>query len=119
MKIGDAFPSGFLKCEDLKGKEVKLRIRAVVVDKIGDDMKPIVDFIGTDKKLVLNKTNFNLIMEVTGKEDSDQWIGEYITLYPSRTDFQGKRVDCIRVRGLEAAVQAAAQSEAADDDIPF
>ncbi len=54
-------------------------------------------FVGKDKGLVLNKTNFNVIADITGEADSDDWPGKRITLYATKVDYQGRRVDAIRV----------------------
>lgn len=59
--------------------------------------KPIVTFAGESKKLALNKTNGKTIAALYGK-DTDRWVGELITIYPTTTEFGGKTVDCIRVR---------------------
>jgi hypothetical protein len=56
-----------------------------------------VYFKGKEKGLVLNKTNGNMIAEVAGDDDTDNWGGASIVLYPTRVDMQGKRVDAIRV----------------------
>ena len=64
----------------------------------------------TDKGLVLNKTNAAAIAKTHG-DDSDEWIGQAIELYPAVTQFNGNTVDCIRVR--------ASVAPAAGGDIPF
>ena len=142
MKMSDAFPSAFLKAADLKGRAVRVTIAGVSVEKIGDDTKPIVHFVGKEKGLVLNKTNSNRIVEATGSDETDDWDGWSVTLYPCKVDFQGKRVDAIRVDDRpgsskgpgKEATRAAAKveyfegelpdspgftGEPSDDDIPF
>jgi hypothetical protein len=96
MKLSEAFPSNFLKAADLQGRRVTVTISHVKFEDIGDDHKPVVYFRGKDKGLVLNKTNGNMIAEVAGNDDTDNWGGVAIVLYPTRVDFQGKRVDAIR-----------------------
>lgn len=136
MKIGSAFPSSYLKAADLNGKAVKVTIESVSVEKIGDDQKPILHFVGKDKGLVLNKTNANRIIEAVGSDETDDWEGWSITLYPCKVDYQGKRVDGIRVDdrpGSSKAPNGHGHSrttapaddfggdvpEPTDDDIPF
>ena len=97
MRTGDAFPSNYLKAGDLNGRAVRVTIESVTMEKIGDDRKPVVHFVGKDKTLVLNKTNSNRIQEATGTDEMDDWAGWAITLYACKVDFQGKRVDAIRV----------------------
>lgn len=97
MKIGQAFPGNYLKAADLQGRRVQVVIEKVEMEDIGGDNKPVVHFQGKDRGLVLNKTNANAIWGLTGSDDTEDWAGVAITLFPSKTDFQGKRVDCIRI----------------------
>lgn len=101
MKMNDVFPSKFVKADDLKGKQVLCVISHVTVEKIGDDTKPVIYFQGKEKGLVCNKTNFGRIAYVYGDE-SDEWTGKEIVLYPEMTDFQGKPMWAIRVKPPEA-----------------
>ena len=122
MKIGAAFPGQFIKAADLQGKRVQVTIESVDMEDIGGEMKPVVHFKGKDRGLVLNKTNSNAIWGITGSEETDEWTGVAITLYPSKTDFQGKRVDCIRVDPAEPSRRPAPPSQPVDvddDSIPF
>lgn len=100
MNINEAFPSKFLKCADLQGRKAKVVIDHVEMDKIGDDTKLIVYFRGKDKGLVLNKTNASVISDMHG-DDTDDWSGCDIMLFPTRVDYQGKRVDAIRVEFVQ------------------
>ena len=61
------------------------------------DTKPVLHFQGAQKGMVLNKTNANVITILYGDE-TDNWIGKQIELYPTQTDFRGEIVDCIRCR---------------------
>lgn len=113
--INDAFPSRYLKAGDLKNKKVALTIVKVETDTIGDESKLVVYFKGTDKGLVLNKTNANSIAVVTNSEDTDDWAGKKITLYPTKVEFQGKRVAAIRIEEPDEVLE-----EPIDDDaVPF
>ena len=97
MKIGAAFPGQFIKAADLQGKRVQVVIDRVEMEDIGGETKPVVHFRGKERGLVLNKTNANAIWGINGSDDTDDWPGTSMILFPSKTDFQGKRVDCIRV----------------------
>lgn len=59
--------------------------------------KPGVSFKGEPKKLALNKTNGKVIAKLYGR-DTDDWIGERITIFATTTEFGGETRDCIRVR---------------------
>lgn len=127
MKIGSVFPSSFLKADDLQGRRVTVQIDTVTVEDIGDDRKPVLHFIGREKGLVLNKTNAAMVTEIAGTDETSDWHGVAVVLYPTRVDFQGKRVDAIRIDKPEAAAPARRPVAVApppdvagpDDDIPF
>ena len=123
MKRDDFFPSHYLKASDLQGKRVPLTVREVTREESGGETYPVVHFEKTEKILRLNKTNWSTLEELAGSEDSDAWGGTAIVLYPTKTDFQGKRVDAIRI---DAPTGKAAKAAPQDDerllsleDIPF
>jgi hypothetical protein len=72
------------------------------VETVGSDRRAVVYFEGMGKGLVLNKTNANLIKEITGSAETGNWIGTKIVLYPTRVDFQGRRFETIRVQRVNA-----------------
>ena len=133
MKANDVFSSKYLRSEDLRGRDVTLTIDRVelAIMPNGGQKKPAVFFRGKEKGLILNKTNFNTIAQVTGIDDTDDWEGAQITIYPTETEFQGQMVDCIRVRRKKAPAAQEWQepprppvreTEPVDDvgeDIPF
>lgn len=97
MRMSSAFPSEYLKAADLAGRNVKVKMDRVEMKDIGGDHKPILYFMGTDKGMVLNKTNANNIIHVYG-DDTEEWHGKEIVLFEAQVDFQGKTVPAIRVR---------------------
>jgi hypothetical protein len=129
MNYKTAFGS-YLKHEDLQGKAVRLTIEEVANEEIkgdhGVEKKLCVKFAGKDKGLILNRTNADSIAEIAQSEDTDDWCGHQIVLYPDKTKFGGKTVDCIRIRAAaNGAVRQAPPpppepvGELTDDDIPF
>lgn len=123
MKIGSAFPGMYLKAADLDGKRVGVVIDKVEMEDIGGETKPILHFKGKERGLVLNKTNANSITFIVGSDETDQWVGKRVVLYPSKTDFQGKSVACIRVDPPQQAAPPPPPpvDEFADEDdsVPF
>lgn len=97
MKISAAFPSEYLKAADLQEQNVRVVMSHVEIKEVGDDRKPILYFQGKEKGLVLNKTNANNIALVYG-DDTDEWTGKELVLFPTMVDYQGRSVDAIRVR---------------------
>jgi arabinogalactan endo-1,4-beta-galactosidase len=131
MKISTAFPSNYLRCADLQDRNVRVLMDRVEMEEIGGEAKPVLYFQDKEKGIVLNKTNSNNIAAAYG-DDTDDWSGHEIILYPAMTDFQGKTVPCIRVRAptakdrvkpaLKVANAPVPQSENPadpDDEIPF
>ena len=110
MNIKDLFASNYLKTSDLKGRRIVLAIDKVSVEDIGKEKKPILYFADHEKGMVLNKTNAATIEEIVGTSETRKWHGKKIILYPTKVDFQGKRVDAMRVDALDG------QSNGADDE---
>jgi len=104
MNLTDAFPSKYLKTEDLKGQDATVVIEAIeqVTLPNGQGRKLMATFRGKSKAWIVNKTNANTIAKLLGSTDTDDWAGQEITIYPTETEFQGEMVDCIRVRRRKA-----------------
>jgi hypothetical protein len=137
VSINDAFPSEFLRAADLRDAQVVVQISHVEMRDIGDDHKPVVFFKGKQKGLVLNKTNANTIAALYG-DDTDTWVDQWITIFPTQVDFQGRQVAACRVRNARPQAarpipprpvapapaahqdrQQPARDALADDEIPF
>ena len=127
MDINSAFPSTWLKNSDLNGRAVRLTMKDVVMEEVGDDHKPVLYFAGAKKGLVLNKINSAAIATAYGS-DTDGWAGKIIEVYPDMTIFSGKPTPCIRVRPVKVAAAPVAPpvtppehvtSAQLDDEIPF
>lgn len=114
MKIGQAFPSNYLKKEDV-GDGLVLTIKDVKVEDVGGnndpaDMKPVIHFHEVDRGMTCNKTNAEIITHIMGSDDTDLWIGKQICLYNEPSIFfGGKMTGGIRVRPAQSMAQPAAQ----------
>lgn len=97
MNIEESFPSKYLKASDLQGRAVVVKMATVRVEKVGDDQRPILYFVGKDKGCVLNKTNKNAVVSLYGTE-TDEWTGKPIELFVALVDYQGKQTEAIRIR---------------------
>lgn len=101
MNIDEIFESKYLSHSELGGTEHTATIASVISEQIGSGAdakrKPVVHLHGFGKAWVLNKVNASVIADRYGK-DTAGWIGKAVTLYPDRTSFQGRMVDCIRCR---------------------
>lgn len=111
MNINDAFPSTYLKCEDLQGKNATVTIATVRVEDIGQgankERKVIIGLVGKQKEFVCNKTNKNTIVSLYGQE-TNNWINQKITLTSREVEFQGSMVWAIRVSLQKPALTAPA-----------
>ena len=100
-KIGDMYPSKWLKASDCEDEDLVLTIDTIKEEKIGmgsdGSLKWVLYFLENPKGLVLNKTNTNTIAKLYG-EDTDDWEGNQIILYATEVQFQGDMVEAIRVR---------------------
>jgi hypothetical protein len=96
--LHELFPGRYFKAETLAGKARVLTIAAVDRDKLSDgSVKPVLKFEDEPMKLILNLTNANAIAMLYGN-NTDNWIGKLIELYPTRTPFGSNMVDAVRVR---------------------
>jgi hypothetical protein len=105
------FPSKYLKAADLGDSPMDVRIESVEVGTVGEGEeeqdRPIVFFHDLKKGLCLNVTNAKRIIALYGS-DTDQWAGQWITLYPSECDYKGDTVACIRVKANAPAIRKTA-----------
>lgn len=131
MNINDVYSSGdWLRAEHLNGKEATLTITETGVGELPDSKSQVwLAFKGTEKRLGLNVTNARTVAEGLGP-DTRAWVGQPITVYPTETDYNGKRVPCIRIRPVPVIQQAPATPiedmepttptpVIATDDLPF
>ena len=99
MKKSDVFPSKYVKVADLNGGDVEATISSVEWEKVGDDEKAVCYFKGNKvKPLPLNKTNYESIQDIDGDEETDNWGGTIVVLYPTTVRFNGSLTPCIRLR---------------------
>ena len=127
MNINTAFPSKYVKSAEIPEEGISLRIDRIEFDDVDGKgtRKPVLYFSKAKKGLVLNVTNSKKIASVLGTAETDEWVGQVVTLYRSETEYAGETVDCIRVRaaknGKPAPVAAPAPAVVPldEDDIPF
>ena len=114
MHVDLLYPSQYLAASDLKGRDVTLTISRMEHEQLyrkggGKEWKWVLYFREMEqrhkkdprkpnKRLVLNKKKHpDAIAAIYGNETND-WIGKRITLYPTKDNFGNKLVDCIRIR---------------------
>lgn len=98
-RMGTMFPSKWLAAADLDDADFTVTIRGCTPEEVTpNERKWVLWFEETDKGMVLNKTNSKMISQLLLSDDTDDWVGRRITLFPTQVDFQGDQVDAIRVR---------------------
>jgi hypothetical protein len=107
MKTMDAFPSKYLKSEEalFDDGEVIATIKDVVKETMRggqnsgnkEQDKPVMYFRELPKGLVVNKTNWGICEKMFGSDESDDWIGNKVTLTVIETVAYGEAVKSIRI----------------------
>lgn len=127
--------SNFLKKEDVASPALVTieRVAEENVAKEGapQELKWCIHFKEVDKPMVLNSTNGQIIAQITGSPETDNWTGHKIVLYhdPS-VSFGGKLVGGIRCRAPKGQANPAKPAtqppqkhdmpvEEPIDDVPF
>jgi hypothetical protein len=103
MTRNQVYPSRWLKATDLPSEGEQVTIRKVITEKIGEEReeKPIISFDELGKELVVNRTRWDQIEDLTGEPDSDKWAGHVIKLVPVRVLIGAKEVETIRVEAAQ------------------
>ncbi len=102
MKLKDMFPRRYATGDDLQGKAVTLTIIRLAEEKMHPNpASPPVNrwvlyFDKARKGVILSRTLAYNVAEALGSEDSDEWIGKRITLYPEPITVAGKKRTAIR-----------------------
>jgi hypothetical protein len=103
MNINQLKESKFLKKEDA-GRGILVTITHLTQENVAkegaeQEMKWCLHFKETDKPLVLNSTNAQIIAGIIKNEDTDNWAGHKIVLYHDpNVSFAGKVMGGVRVR---------------------
>lgn len=120
MKFNDAFPSKYLKADDLMTPRL-LTINGVRVEELGGeqkDRKPVVYFQGEPKGLILNRVNYASITSIASSDDTDHWMGKQIVLFRDMTTMRGQMTPCVRIRAPRTTPQNAQGMQIPDPGEP-
>jgi len=109
MKLSDMYPRRYATGEDLQGKAITLTIEKISREKMHPQPnspeveKWVAYFKEARKGVVLNRTVAYQIAEFLGSEETDDWTGKRITLYPQPMTVAGRKVTAIRARAAKSA----------------
>jgi hypothetical protein len=104
MKSYKAYSDGqYLKKEDVNPPQVwtitNAKEQTVTTPGKEPKDKVVLFFDGTKKGLVLNIANGDVLYDMTGHEDPEEWIGTRVELYcDDSVAYAGKKVGGVRVR---------------------
>ena len=111
MKLNDLFPRKYATGEDLAGKSVTLTISHLRLEKMiptpgtAPVEKWVVFFKEAQKGIVLSKTLATQIARAVGSDDTEEWPGKRVTLFPETVNVAGQTRVAIRARQAAAPVQ--------------
>jgi hypothetical protein len=85
MKRDDVFPSKYYRGGDFEQPKVlvieSIRLESLKQPNGETTTKPVAYFKGAKKSLVLNRTNWDVIADIVGRDDTDTWPGTRVELY--------------------------------------
>jgi hypothetical protein len=133
VTLNEQFPSKWLKAADLDGPVVTT-VHETDVEPVKDmngvtNKKCVVYFEGDKlKPLILNRTNFEALVDISGSDDSEGFVGAKIELYTIETQMGegirirepgGKSKKNQRQRPVKKAEPLPPIEKDMDDEIPF
>ena len=105
MRVSDVVSaqSAKLTVADLQNQDVTLTVTTVDFVQFDEGGKFKLGFQETDKGFILNVTNRDSMVWNFGDE-TDGWIGQRVTFFPTQTRFNNQMVPCIRIRPVAQPV---------------
>lgn len=107
MKLKDMFPSKYTSGEDLQGKQVTVTIARVLAETMrpnpqSPEVTKYVLYVENGKKgIILSKVLAKQIAQALGSDDTDQWTGKKVIVYPESMTVAGANRVAIRARAFQ------------------
>ena len=104
MKLNELFPHKYASGEDLQNLPYTLTISHLRQEKMiptpgaAPVDKWVLYFKETQKGIVLSKTLASQIAQAVGSDDTDNWVGKKITIFPEEVMVAGKPRTAIRAK---------------------
>jgi hypothetical protein len=128
--IDEVYRSNYIKADDLPEKGAWFTVRDAewvsFPDSNNKDVEKLVlDFEETSRRLVMNKTNAQVVAEKLATKQPDEWLGAGLFLKCEQVFFGGRMVPSVRVKDamrttptatLKAVAKPAARPELDYDD---
>lgn len=124
-RIGDMKVSKFLKKTDLgDDEEMIFTIKGVSEENVGNDDNPDIKwcllFKETEKPMVLNWTNMQLVERATGSDNTDDWTGKRIKVwFDESVQFKGEMKGGLRIKKAPGSNPVPKSREPGEDDVPW
>ena len=113
MKLNEMFPSKYVKGEDLGGQAFTITIDHIQPERMrpnpqSPEVEKYVLYTAEGKKvIVLSKVLAQQIARLVGSDDTDQWTGKKIKIYPEPQTVAG--VPRVAIRAKSASNGEAAK----------
>lgn len=104
MNVNAMFPSRFLQGKDLLGRSVTVTIAKIQLERMrptpqSPEIEKYVLYTEEGKKgIVLSKTLASQIARAVGSDETDDWVGKKVTLYPEQVLVAGIQRLSIRAK---------------------
>ncbi len=104
MNISQLYPRKYATGEDLKGKPVKVTIARVTVEKMRPNPaspeveKPVLYVESGQRGIVLSRTLATQIAGILQADDTNDWLGKQVVLYPQPMQVAGQSRVAIRAK---------------------
>lgn len=113
FKIGNTFK--YLEGVMIMDQRLTMRIMSVreeqIESKQGTEAKAVMYFHGSNKGLILNKTNIKRLVAMFGA-DTDQWLHNWVTIYAEKGNWFGRSGWAVRIDDKPAKPPAGTKSDA-------
>ena len=84
-----------------------------------EDIKPVVYFEETDKKLALKETNVKTIQKIYGETRADLLVGKKIQIFKTSVKAFGSVTGCLRIRPFVPELKCCVCGKETPEDIYF
>ena len=120
MKLNDVFKSRFLKAEDFPEPRL-LTISKTTLETVknddGEAEKACLWFEESEQGMIVNKTNWVALINITGHDDSDEWSGTQVVIKSEVVAFGGRMVPALRLKKPRKPTAAPVAVDF-DDEVP-
>jgi hypothetical protein len=106
--VNPLYIGAYMVQSDITVKITKV-VREIVKGENGKSEECTVAYLEGTKPIILNRTNSKTITKLYGTPYIEDWVGKYITIYPTTTKVAGETVECLRIRSTVPTRTAASQ----------